>query len=134
MRLEGEFQTRGEDHGVAFLHRIASRISPSVPLTELLQEVVLFATLLIESDSCFIYVMDGEQLVLKASKNPHPEVIGRLKLEMGQGIAGWVAEHREPVNIPKNAIRDPRFRTFSELPEDRFESFLSVPLLSRGRI
>jgi uroporphyrinogen-III synthase len=53
---------------------------------------------------------------------------------VGEGITGWVAKHHQPVAIASNAFQDPRFQFFNELPEDRFESFLSVPLLSRGRI
>jgi uroporphyrinogen-III synthase len=53
---------------------------------------------------------------------------------MGQGITGWVAEHREPVAVACHAFADPRFRLFNELPEDRYEAFLSVPVLSRGKL
>jgi uroporphyrinogen-III synthase len=45
-----------------------------------------------------------------------------------------VAEHRELVAISEEAFKDPRFQRFNELPEDRYEAFLSVPLLSRGRM
>jgi len=37
------------------------------------------------------------------------------------------------VAIARNAFQDQRFQFFNELPEYRYESFLSVPLLSRGR-
>ena len=45
-----------------------------------------------------------------------------------------MAQHREPVAVPRNAAQDPRFQRLSELPEDRYEAFLSVPLLSRGNV
>jgi uroporphyrinogen-III synthase len=79
-------------------------------------------------------VLSGEDLVLRASKNPHQELLDHLKLRIGQGITGWVAEHREPVAVFKEAYKDPRFQRFNELPEDRYEAFLSVPLFSRGRL
>ena len=82
----------------------------------------------------FVYVLEGDELVLRASKNPHPEVLDRLKLKVGQGITGWVAQHREPVAVARNAGNDIRFQFFNELPEDQFEAFLSVPLMSRGRV
>ena len=72
--------------------------------------------------------------MLRASKTPHPDVIDRLKMRIGQGITGWVAEHRQPVAVGRNAFKDPRFQTFNELPEDRYEAFLSVPVLSRGKL
>lgn len=69
-----------------------------------------------------------------APPRTHPEVVDRLKLRVGQGITGWVAEHREPVAIPEKAALDPRFQFFHELPEDSYEAFLSVPLMCRGRV
>jgi uroporphyrinogen-III synthase len=38
------------------------------------------------------------------------------------------------VAIGRQAFADPRFQAFNELKEDRFEAFLSVPLISRGKL
>jgi uroporphyrinogen-III synthase len=119
---------------IALLSRVASRISAASPLPEVLQDVLEFVISVVKCDSCMIYVLEGEELVLRASKNPHSEVVGRLKMKLGQGITGWVAEHREPVVIAEDAYQDPRFKLFNELPEDRFEAFLSVPVASGGHL
>jgi len=103
-------------------------------LHEVLARVVDFAVALVKCDSCFVYVLEEDELVLRASKNPHTEVVDRLKLHVGQGITGWVAEHLEPVAVSQKASEDPRFKFFNELPEDTYEAFLSVPLLSGGRV
>ncbi|HWX55839.1 MAG TPA: GAF domain-containing protein [Verrucomicrobiae bacterium] len=136
MELQGAeiaTQTTGLiDHPeVDFLHEIGSRMAECDSLHEVLAQVVEFAAAVVKCDSCFIYVLEKNELVLRASKNPHPEAVDRLKLKLGQGITGWVAEHRQPVSVPSNASQDPRFRGFSELPEDSFQAFLSVPVLSR---
>ena len=122
----------GEILDVDFLHELSSRMAAADPLHEVLDRVVDFAAALVKCDSCLVYVQEGEELVLRASKNPHAEVLDRLKLHVGQGITGWVAEHLEPVAVARNASHDPRFKFFNELPEDRYEAFLSVPLLCRG--
>ncbi len=119
---------------VDFLHEIGRRMAAAEPLEGVLGRVVDFTTAVVKCDSCFIYVLEDGDLVLRASKNPHQEVVNRLKLHMGQGITGWVAEHREPVAVSQDASQDPRFQYFNELPEDTYEAFLSVPLLSRGRL
>ena len=124
----------GTEPHVALLHEMASRIAMDAPLHEVLAGVVECVTSVVKCDSCFVYVLEEGHLVLRASKNPHPEAVGRLKLNLGSGITGWVAEHREPVAISRTAFRDRRFQTFNELLEDRFEAFLSVPVLSRGRV
>ena len=126
--------SKNGDLDIGFLHEIASRMSQAPPLHEVLREVMRFAAAVVECDSCFVYVLEKDELVLRASKNPHPEIIDRLKLKLGEGITGWVAEHREPAAVPQNAMKDPRFKFFNDLPEDRFEAFLSVPLMSRGRL
>lgn len=119
---------------IEFLHEISSRIAASDPLHEVLSRVVEFVSSVVRCDSCFIYVLDDQELVLSASKNPHPDVVDRLKLRVGQGITGWVAEHRLPVAVDVHASKDPRFQVFNELPEDRYEAFLSVPVISRDKV
>jgi len=123
-----------EDSHVDLLHEIGVRLGTADEFHEVLNRVVEFASALVRCDSCLIYVLEDDELVLRASKNPHPEVVDRLKLRVGQGITGWVAEHVEPVAIPQKAAQDPRFQFFHELPEDSYEAFLSVPLMCRGRV
>src|ERR1700676_3812210 len=123
-----------EDSHVDLLHEIGVRLGTAAGFHEVLTRVVDFASVLVKCDSCLIYVLEGDELVLRASKNPHPEVVGRLKLRLGQGITGWVAQPREPVAVPEKAANDPRFQFFHELPEDSYEAFLSVPLMCRGRV
>jgi uroporphyrinogen-III synthase len=125
---------REVDLDIALLNKMATRLSAADPVHEVFEEVVEFVAAVIKCDSCMVYALEGEELVLRASKNPHPEALDRLKMRVGQGITGWVAQHREPVVVSQKAYDDPRFKLFNELPEDRFESFLSVPLVSGGRL
>jgi uroporphyrinogen-III synthase len=128
--------TATRDADVDLLHDLGSSIASGGqdPLHEVLEKVLEFAVALVKCDSCFIYVQELEELVLRASKNPHQEVVDRLKLRVGQGITGWVAEHRTAVAVARNAAKDPRFKFFNQLPEDSYQAFLSVPLLCRGRL
>ncbi len=119
---------------LGFLHELGSRFQAADSLEAVLARVVHFVSTLVQCDSCFVYVLEGNALVLRASKNPHSDVVDRLRLRLGQGITGWVAEHREPVVVNRRAFEDPRSQLFNELPEDLFEAFLSVPVLCRGRL
>jgi uroporphyrinogen-III synthase len=119
---------------VDLLHAIGSRMAAADPFHEVLSQVVQCAVSLVKCDSCFVYVLDGQDLILRASKNSHPDQIDKLKLRVGQGITGWVAQNRAVVAISQEASKDPRFQFFNELPEDTYQAFLSVPLLCRGRL
>lgn len=133
-RERNERVAHGADSEIGFLHEIGTRFATADSLQTVLSRVVHFVSSVVQCDSCFIYVLEDDELVLRASKNPHADVVNRLKLRLGQGLTGWVAEHRQPVAVGCHAFEDPRFQIFNELPEDHYEAFLSVPVLCRGRL
>ncbi len=116
------------------LEEVSSRITTTDPLHVVLGRIVQFVSTVFPCDSCFLYTVEGDELVLRASKNPHEDVVDRLKISVGEGVTGWVAEHREAVAISDRASEDPRFSAFVNLPEDRFEAMLSVPILCANRV
>jgi uroporphyrinogen-III synthase len=117
-----------------FLHEISSRIAAADPLHIVLKRIVEFVTTVIPCDSCFIYVLEDEKLILRASRNPHADVVDTLDVKLGEGITGWVAQHRQPVAIASKASEDPRFIPFKNLPEDTFEAILCTPILCATRV
>src|SRR5690242_3094705 len=120
--------------GLDFLHEVSSRLAAADSFHVVLGSIVDFVTAVIPCDSCFIYVLEQDKLVLRASKNPHADLVDRLGMELGQGITGWVAEHREPVAIAAGASNDPRFVAFRNLPEDHFEAILCTPILCASKV
>ena len=124
----------GLTHSVEFLHEIGSRMAAADPFHAVLDRIVEFVSTIIPCDSCFIYSLEENRLVLRASRNPHSDLIDQVVLKLGQGITGWVAEHREAVAIPSGALRDPRFQALRGLPEDLFEAMLAVPIQTAGKM
>jgi signal transduction protein with GAF and PtsI domain len=103
-------------------------------LQEVLQGVVSLIVEFMECDSCLVYLIDQEELVLCASNTPHPSTIGKVRLRLDEGLTGWVARERRMLFIPREAYKDPRFKYFGELQEDTYEAFLSVPVISRNKV
>ncbi len=118
------------------LRRIVDITCSDLDLAGILHEVVGIVNEMTKADSIFVYLFDRgkKNLVLMASKTPHKKVLGKINLRVGEGITGWVAEHNKPVAIKKNAYQDPRFKGFDVLPEDRYEAFLSVPIIYKGKV
>ncbi len=115
------------------LQRITESISSNLDLGIVLKEIVALVVEKSNADACLIYLINESKdvLVLQASKIPHPKLIGQIRVELGEGITGWVAKERRPVAISENAGEDPRFKSFQHLPEDRYQAFLSVPVISK---
>jgi signal transduction protein with GAF and PtsI domain len=114
------------------LHQISQSISSTLNLDQVLRQIVDLVIDVTRGDACLIYLLDetGENLVLRASKNPHPRLIGKIAMRVGEGITGWVAREVQPVAIPRHASKDTRFKVFQTLPEDKYEAFVSVPIVA----
>ncbi len=77
---------------------------------------------------------DGRELVFGSSHALRPGVVDGLRLKMDQGIAGWVARHREALCL-ENAGADPRHdptiaRQTGLVPR----TMISVPLVHRDAL
>jgi len=116
------------------LREIIETISYNLDLKEVLSRIVKIVSGVTKADSCFLYLLDGGNLVLRASLNPKPMEIGNIKLRLNEGITGWVARNKQTVAVAKEAYNDERFKTVNSLPEDKFEGFLSVPIAYRDKI
>ncbi len=121
---------------VTLLHRISSIVSSELSLDELLGEIVGLTVQVTECDACLVYLLDRDtdEIVLRASQVPHASALGTLRMQMGEGVTGWVAEHKSVVALAANAAADTRFKRFNALVEDTYEAFLSVPLVSGGDV
>jgi signal transduction protein with GAF and PtsI domain len=121
---------------VEVLHKISDSISSTLDLETVLSHIVEVVTDVTKADACLLYLLSDsrEELILRASKNPHPKLIGRITIGLGEGITGWVARERTRVVISGNASDDPRFKFFHNLPEDRYQAFLSVPIIAKKEV
>jgi starch phosphorylase len=100
---------------------------------ETLMNVVALIARRFETEVCSVYLLrpDRATLVLAATVGLRPECIGTLRLTLQEGLVGLVAEQVRPVAV-EHARTHPRFKYFSEAGEDRYQSFLGVPLVDRG--
>lgn len=119
---------------LALLFEIIETISYNLDIKEVLDRIVKIVSSVTEADSCFLYLIDGNKLVLRASLNPKPLEIGNIKLTLDEGITGWVAQNKKTTAIAEGAYNDKRFKFVNSLPEDRFEGFLSVPIIYRDKV
>ena len=121
---------------IAILHRTSKIVSSGQAIGDILQELIAITVEVTESDACLVYLLDRTtgDVVLRASQLPHAPEIGSVRLKLGEGVTGWVAQQKTVVALARNASADSRFKSFSTLVEDTYEAFLSVPLVSGGEV
>ena len=131
-----ELESRLEDteRQLRLLQKISRFMAREVNLGDALQAAVSLVVEFMACDSCLLYLLEGQELVLCASNNPQPETLGQVRLKLGEGLTGWVARERRLLSVSREAYMDPRFKLFTDLPEDTYEAFLSAPVVVRNRV
>ena len=124
----------GREHEeIISLEEISMLVSMDFELPEVLQSISAKLASQLKANVCNIYLREGEELVLKATHGYDREHVGKIRLKIGEGITGSVAREMQPLNL-SNASRDPRFKVFSELNEDRYNAMLSFPITDKKDI
>lgn len=114
------------------LYGVIRLVSSSLELDPMLLGVVDLATEATGCHACFIYLLHGDTLTLRAASPVFSAAVGHVSFPVSEGLAGWVARHRRPEFIREHALQDPRMRYVPLLQEERFQSMAAVPILSRA--
>jgi signal transduction protein with GAF and PtsI domain len=118
------------------LRRVSGIVSSDLSLQRMLDALIGLVVSVTSCDACLVYLLDSSsaEIVLCASQLPHAGEIGKIRMKIAEGVTGWVAKHQSVVALSSRASKDPRFKFFYALPEDTYESFLSVPLIDSGQV
>jgi len=118
--------------GVATLEDISALILQSHDLDETLRNIANLVAKRMRTDVCSIYLLDtdDETLRLRATKGLSKRAIGKVTMKIGEGLTGMAAQERRSIAIqdPEN---HPKYRYFKETGEEKFHSFLGIPLFDR---
>src|SRR6476620_5288116 len=125
--------TARDDDYVLTLEEIGALASEGGKPAETLMNVVALIARRFRTDVCSAYLLEPDRanLVLAATLGLRSQCIGTLRLALNEGLAGLVAEQVRPINV-EQVKNHPRFKYFGEAGEDKYQSFLGVPLLDRG--
>jgi phosphotransferase system enzyme I (PtsP) len=102
----------------------------------LLHIVVKLIARHMETEACSIFLLDdvSSRLVLRATEGLNPDMIGTLTLLPGEGITGTSLKESRAISVPRGS-EDPQFKYVEGIFEERYESFLAVPILhSKNRL
>lgn len=117
------------------LRRVVQEVNGAADFGDALHIIVTRVKHALEIAVCSIYLKSPSsgKLVLMASEGLHAESVGRVEMDISEGLVGLVASRAEPINL-ENASEHPRFRYFPETGEERFLSFLGVPIIQQRKL
>jgi DNA-binding PucR family transcriptional regulator/putative methionine-R-sulfoxide reductase with GAF domain len=120
---------------LGFLVRLAQAAASTQRPDELLELIIRETTSAIGTDVCSLYLLTppGGELLLTATNGLNENMVGKVRMKVGEGITGWVADSRRPAVVP-DVSKDPHWKWVPGLDEDRFHSMASVPIESGPRL
>lgn len=133
----GEGFTDKDGIAVRDLFNIARSFSSVLDLDLLLKKISSTAEKLTQAEASSVMLLDDnkEYLYFKSAGGEKAHVIKTIKIPVGHGIAGWVAEKAEALLI-QDVSKDPRFSAAMVDDKSGFKtrSILCVPLVLQDEV
>lgn len=129
----GETERRLRDLEV--VHELARLATLARDWDELMRTLVERTTVALGVAACSFYLRDpaSDRLILAATTGLDPQHVGKVSLAVGEGVTGWAAAHRVPVEVPDVRL-EPRFKWVRGYDLQGLTSMLSVPLTWNDRV
>jgi phosphotransferase system enzyme I (PtsP) len=120
-------------HGFSILENISEITARSEDLQEALQQIVEVVAQRASTDVCSLYILDqrAQRLTLWATTGLERSAVGKVTMSVEEGLTGMAIERLEPV-MAVDAIAHPRYKFFPETGEEKYHSFLGVPIIERS--
>ncbi|MEO8605240.1 MAG: phosphoenolpyruvate--protein phosphotransferase [bacterium] len=123
---------RGLGRGLLLLEAIGTLIGESGDLRITLDRIVALVAERLDMEVCSIYRLDPEtkRLQMVATRGLDASALAGVSMGVDEGLTGYAIEKNEPV-MAIDALAHPRYKYFPETGEERYHSFLGVPIVDR---
>jgi len=116
------------------LRSIVQEVNAARDLTSALSIIVSSVKNAMRTHVCSVYMRDDEGgYVLMATDGLNQNAVGRVRLSAGEGLVGRVVAREEPINL-EQAEAHPSYQYFPETGEERYSSFLGVPIIHQRKV
>ncbi len=116
------------------LRAITQEVNAAPSLSAAMDIIVLRIRASMNTQVCSVYLRDDQgYFVLRATQGLLQAAVGQVKMLPDDGLVGYVAKRGEPINL-ENAVGHSRYRYFPETGEERYASFLGVPIVHQREV
>jgi HD-GYP domain-containing protein (c-di-GMP phosphodiesterase class II) len=128
-------RTRERCHKLEILTRLSGLLNSSLDFEYVKRKTITAVTELLDCETSSLLLKDEKgQLFFEVALGEKGEIVKRFQLKMGEGIAGWVALHGEPL-IVHRAVEDPRFfKDVDQASDFVTHNIICVPLRIKEEI
>ena len=120
---------------LAVLNEIAKALTSSLDIGEVMHVILAKVSELLKPRNWSLLLKDQQtgELYFKAAVGAGSESLAGLRIAAGEGIAGWVVQHNQPLLV-NDVHADPRFSSrFDKASSFHTKSILCVPLTFKDR-
>jgi PAS domain S-box-containing protein len=114
------------------LFELSKAFLTTLDLNSLLDQIVQTGLQETKADRASLMLVEGQELVVKASVGLPSEIAATARDKVGQGIAGWVADRGEALLLANGAALNPQIR--EAMIREEITSALCVPLLVKDKV
>jgi diguanylate cyclase (GGDEF)-like protein len=119
---------------LAVLNEIGKALTSSLDIGEVMHVILAKVSELLKPRNWSLLLIEAAtgELYFHTAVGAGSEQLRGLRIKPGEGIAGWVATHNQPLLVP-DVAKDPRFAArFDEASRFHTSSILCVPLTFKG--
>lgn len=121
---------------LAIFHDVAKALTSSLDLDSILQTIMEKMAEYFRPDTWSLLMIDHErdEMYFAIAVGTAAEALKNVRLKVGEGVAGYVAQHGERVIVP-DVYSDPRFaKRIDEMTRWQTRSVVCFPLRSGSRV
>jgi diguanylate cyclase (GGDEF)-like protein len=113
-------------------HQLTRSLTSSFDLDAILRTILEHMERIIDAELWTLLMLDEatQELYYAIAAGGEQAALQGLRVKVGEGVAGWVAEHGETLIVPE-AEHDPRLASDGALKQQKVRSVIAMPL--RGR-
>src|SRR5258708_12730897 len=117
-------------------HEVGKALTSTLDQNRVLETIMQQISAFFHPDTWSLLMVDTatEELRFEIAVGEASEKLRDLRLKVGEGIAGWVARHNQPVYVPDTS-KDSRFNTrIHDIPQLVPRSLPSLPFPRRDAV
>jgi len=138
-RLINQILLKQKVKEVSSLYEVGKVIGSTLELygkEGLLDRIMAMVTQVMNAEACSVLLIDDKtnELYFEIGQGEKGEAVKQIRLKMGQGIAGWVAENGLPCIVPDTSKDNRFFKKADDKTKFQTKSIIAVPMKTKDHV